>query len=143
MDFIRLRKDLKILTNLKKQGVIRDVDWRIDGIYDFLSIFGAGKLPPEKFNLPDFNIKLPIPANLYDPKGDRKFYFYRTIFIDAKLRRRVGTKWVPIARQLPNMNKREAGKGWAFLCVYPHDVREDTDIRALLPLVQRWILEGR
>jgi len=140
MDVIRLRKDVQIVVDLDKQGAIRGADWSVDGKDNWIIMYGGAKLPPGKFNFPDVNIKLPIPANLYDPMGGGKFHFYRTIFIDSRLRRNVGGKLRPIARQMPNMNATEAGKGWSFLCVYPHAVREEADIRALIPIVQRWIM---
>ena len=143
MDIQRLRRDIEILLAMKKQGAIRDVDWNVDGIDDWIIIYGAAKLPKHKFNYPDFNLKLPIPANLYEPTGNGRFHFYRTIFIDSSLRKRERNKWKPIARQHLNGDKKQAGLGWAFLCVHPNNVGKDTDIRSLAPIIQRFILEGR
>jgi len=136
----KLRWDLELLLALKRQGVIRDFDYSVNGIDNWVAIFGAFPLPADKFSYPDANIKLPIPDDLYEPSSNGKLHWYGVIFIDAKLRRRAGKKWMPIARQLPHMNERESKKGWSFLCVIPHDASEYTDIRAILPIIQDFIL---
>ena len=140
MDITRLQKDINILISLKRQGVIRDVDWSIGSADEWITIFGAFPLPAGEFSYPDVNLKLPIPADLYEPSSRNKFHYYGTIFVDRRLRRKVGRKWAPIARQYPGENRKEARRGWSFLCIFPRDVREGTDIRAILPIVQRFIL---
>lgn len=140
MDVVRVRRDIEICLALKKQGAIRDVDWNLERVDNWITIFGAFKLPAGEFNFPDGNIKLPIPANLYDQKRDGKFQFYRDIFIDEKLRRIVGGRELPIERQFPYGNSKK--NGWAYLCVKPLDVGPEIDIRSVLPIVQRWIINN-
>jgi len=137
MDIRRLRRDLEILLELEKQGAIRGVDWNLDGVDDWIIIYGAFKLPND-FNLPDVNIKLPIPEDLYEFRGG-KFQFYTTVFIDSKLRRRSKNgRWRKINRQIDTLGEME--KGWSFLCVIPRPVVEDVDVRSVFPIVQRWLI---
>lgn len=140
MEIDKLARDLKILLDLKRKGAIRDVDWNLDGLDNWIIIFGAAKLPPGEFNLPDMNIKLPVPANLYEPSSRDRYHFYSTIFIDSKLRRKSRRSWEPIARQFPDMYPEEKGKGWSFLCVFPADCHESTDVRSILPVAANWII---
>jgi len=142
MDNNKLGNDIQILQSLKGQGAIKDVDWNIDGVDNWIIIYGAAKLPERRFSYSDFNLKLPIPADLYEPKGGGKYGYYGYLLIDSDLRVKVGNEWRPIARQFPDMNSKEAAKGWSFLCLYPHDVDEGTDIRALIPIVQEWIISS-
>lgn len=143
MDKHRLLRDLKIPAALKSQGVIRDYDYNIDGRDDWIAIFGAFPVPAGRFNYPDVNIKLPIPANLYDPSSKDRFYFYDVIFIDSKLR--VKGKhggWEPVPRQILRMYPDEERKGWSLLCVIPHDAWADTDLRSVIALAQAFLLGG-
>jgi len=142
MDIVRVRRDIEICLALKKQGAIRDMDWNLEGMDNWLAIYGAFKLPAGEFNFPDGNIKLPIPANLYDQKRDGKFQFYKDIYIDEKLRRIVKGREHHIERMIPNHDNREKGKGWSYLCIIPLDVGAETDIRSLLPIVQGWIINN-
>lgn len=145
MDVRRVRKDLEILRALERDGMVRGVDWSPDPRDPWIIVFGAFKLPAGRFNLPDCNLKLPLPINLYDrvPGRAEKHAFYSAIFIDEKLRRGgAGEHWEPIRRQFA-ADRAQAGKGWAFLCVYPAPVGPDADIRALFPVVQRFLFNPR
>ena len=144
MDIRRVQEDLRILQDLKLQGAIRDIDWNPNLDDPWIIIFGAFQLPPKRFNLPDCNLKVPLPSRLYEPvRGqENRFHFYHTIFMDARLRERALGRWKPIRRQFL-YQKQEAEKGWAFLCVYPKPVGTDADIRTLLPVVQRFLFHPR
>ncbi len=143
MNTARVRQDLRTLQDLGRQGEIRGVDWSPNPHDPWIVIFGAFRLPAERFNFPDCNLKLPLPISLYDPVPGGRYTFYSTIFIDEKLRERAPSgAWQRLRRQFV-YNGNEAGKGWAFLCVYPHAVGRDTDIRALFPVVQRFLFNPR
>jgi hypothetical protein len=145
MNVERVRRDLRILTDLVRQGEIRGVDWSPDPRDPWIIVLGAFRLPAGRFNLPDCNLKLPLPANLYDrlPGPRERYAFYSPIFIDERLRRRgPGGGWEPIPRQY-RPEGAEAGKGWAFLCVQPGAVGQETDIRAVFPIVQRFLFNPR
>jgi len=141
MDQRRLVKDLRILRDLKLQRVIGDYDYNVDGKDNWIIIYGI-PLPKDKFNYPDFNMKLPIPENLYEADGDGRFQFYSTIFIDAALRRKSQHGYEHIARQIPR-DDGEQKKGWSFLCVIPHSIGPEGDIRSVLPIIQSWIITDR
>ena len=142
MDITRLRNDLRLLTKYKQLGLIRDVDWNIDGLDNWITIFGALKLPQEIFNLTELNIKLPVPASLYEPTSKGRYSFYNVILVDSKIRTRTQNGWETIARQFNHMYPDEVRRGWNFLCVLPHDVRKENDIRSIFPLLQLWSLEN-
>lgn len=145
MDIRRVRRDLEILTGLKRAGAIRGVDWSPEPADPWIIVLGAFKLPAGRFNLPDCNLKLPLPVNLYDrlPGRPERHAFYSAIFLDETLRQR-GPRggWEPLRRQFAP-DGRHAGKGWAFLCVYPQAVGADADIRALFPVIQRFLFNPR
>src|SRR5437899_876045 len=114
MDLGRIRRDLNLLVELRRQGEIRGVDWSPDPRDPWIIVLGAFRLPAGRFNLPDCNLKLPLPANLYDRvAGLRDTYaFYSAIFIDDRLRRRSADgRWDPIPRQY-RPDGAETGKGW-------------------------------
>ena len=140
MDIDRVKQDLEILLALKRQGAIKDVDWNIDGKDNWIIVYGAFPIPREGFNLPDVNIKLVIPGNLYEPVSKERYHFYDTIFIDSKLRRKDRNGWEPIARQMAKMYPKEEAKGWNYLCVFAKYCRENTDVKAVLPIIQRFII---
>jgi len=145
MNVARVRNDLRILTDLARQGAFRGADWNPDPRDPWIIVRGAFRLPADRFNLPDCNLKLPLTFNLYDELAGQpgRHAFYSTIFIDEGLRdRSAGGGWRPVRRQFVS-NRTEAGKGWAFLCVYPAAVGPDTDIRALFPVVQRFLFNPR
>ena len=145
MNVSRVRRDLSILLELRHGGEIRGVDWSPDARDPWIIVHGAFQLPPDRFNLPNCNLKLPLPANVYDrlPGFRERYAFYSAIFIDDRLRRRgPGGGWEPIPRQY-RPDGAEAGKGWAFLCVQPGAVGQETDIRAVFPIVQRFMFNPR
>lgn len=144
MNVKKVNWDIRIGQELARTGAIRGFDWSSDMRDPWIIVKGAFRLPQDRFTLPDVNLKLPLPNNLYDPAGNNRLWFYHLIFIDEALRmRRADGEWMMIPRQIPDMDAGEAEKGWAFLCVYPRPVRPEVDIRALFPIVQRFLLKPR
>ena len=138
----RLKKDLsEILPSLKRDKAIRDYDFNIDGLDDWIILYGI-PLPPGKFNYPDFNMKLPIPAMLYQPSGNGRYHFYSTIFIDEGLRRKTLTGYKPIDRQIHGMYPEEKKKSWSYLCIIPQDVGPNETLASVVAVAQRWIITG-
>jgi len=140
----KANQDIRICQGLVRGGEIRGVDWSSNPNDPWITVKGAFRLPQNRFNLPDCNLKLPMPDNLYEPAGPNRLWFYNLIFIDEALRMRgPGGSWVMIPRQIPSMYTHETAKGWAFLCVYPRPVRSEADIRAVFPIVQRFLFKPR
>jgi hypothetical protein len=145
MNEAKLKYDLgTVLPGLQQQGAIRGYDYSLDMRDPWVIIKGAFRLPKERFNLPDCNVKLPIPYKLYEQAGPNRLNYYDLIFIDESLRMRgPGGAWVMIPRQIPSMYTHETAKGWSFLCVYPKPIRPETDIRAVFPIVQKFLFRPR
>ena len=137
-----LYRDIKILVEMKRRGLIRDVDYDIDSPYRWIAIFGAVKLPMQFFNLPDLSVKLPVPLSLYQPTGDGHYSFYDILLVDSRIRTRTRNGWEPIARQFSNMYPEQSRLGWNFLCVIPKKVRKEVDIRAIFPILQKWAMDN-
>lgn len=142
VDTTRVRKDLEILIGLERKGAIRGVDYKIgNGPDNWIIIFGALELPIKLFNLKWLNIKLPVPPDIYHPTSRGRFRYYDLILVDSQLRTKTRNGWELIDRQFDKMYPDEVRRGWNFLCCYPNDCREETDIRAILAVAQNFLLD--
>ena len=143
MDKQRINQDLILLQN----GDYREATWTYNefGVPNFLRIFGAFALPEERFNLPDCNLLVPVPSNLYDPNRKGKFHFYKYVYVDERLRiRRPLLRWRRIQRgyshNVYNLNEEIPPRsGWQWICVMTPTCGVGDSIETFIAQVQTYL----
>jgi len=135
MNVPKLNQDLKILLALFSQD---KVTWRTDA-GDMFVILKELRLP-ENIRPAVTAIKIPIPANLYDPAGRDQFHYYQNVFVDPGLKVRYPNgSWGQIPRHHDAPLRSNNDDGWRFLCLYPKgQVNGRTNISYFVRLVQVW-----
>jgi hypothetical protein len=143
MDIRRTNQDLIILTHSK----VRKATWTFNalGQLEFIKIIGAFLLDPDRFNLPDLNMLIPVPTDLYEPVGTGKSRFYQYVYIDQSLRIRDANtgQWRPIQRGYDrNLFTGEQAPhrvGWQWICVMNPTCGPDNTILDLFASIQFFI----
>ncbi|MCE7873651.1 hypothetical protein DYH09_25205 [bacterium CPR1] len=144
MNTERVNQDL---VYLKKAGFRRKPTWKFNnlGLLSHIIIYGAIRLD-QRFNLPDCNLLLPIPPNLYDPLlQSGRYQFYHYVFVDEKLQifdpRLNG--WRELSRgHPPRENPTHGGpvnSGWKWICVYNGTCGERENIMDMIASIQTYL----
>jgi len=141
MNVAKFNADLRILEreyNIRDKfgrTLQRNVFWKpnADGTY---KVFVQGVSLPDNANLRKTNVKIHAPANLYDPAGGRRRYFYQNIWVDPRIKvkhpRRGG--W----GQLPRLHQRDSD-GFSYLCIHPAEIEGSENILHFLATLKLFV----
>lgn len=130
MDVRKFNTDLHILEreyNIHdKYGrtLLRNVFWKSNGDGSY-TVYIKGVSLPDNANMKKTNIKIYAPANLYDPAGVVKKYFYSNIWIDPNVKIKYPNQkgW----GQLPRLHCRDSD-GFAYLCFHPQEIQGNENV---------------
>lgn len=141
MDIERFNLDLRLLEHkynvhdARGRLTQRNVDWKANGDGSYNVYIRGVKLPANaKPNIT--NVKIYAPANLYDPAGGNRRYFYSNIWMDPNIqvRSRTGKGW----NKLPRLYQADVD-GFAYLCIHPDTITGRENILHFLATLQVYV----
>lgn len=134
MNVTRFNQDLKLLQAFQGR---ENVTWSTNP-HDLYIVIKNLRLP-DNIRPNITSVKIPVPANMYDPAGSGRFHYYRNVYVDPGLQvLHPNGHWGPVPRHhdLPVTGN---DMGWRFLCLYPSGtVGSKQNIMEFVRLLQVW-----